>query len=146
MSTPVDQLWNLLHAPTIDPRDLAGALGSVVRELDLDYRTVQLVYEARQALGPRCSSLDDDIQFHCQHVSLDTSEIKFPLLKERLVSSIRPEQVRQYLRDLGTQLRQPVSIAIGGSVAMTLQGLSPRPTDDVDIVDEVPQRSVNKAS
>lgn len=138
MSTPIDQLWNLLAAPTIDPRDLAGALGSVVREPDLDYRTVQLVYEARQALGPRCSGLDAEIQVHCQHVGLDTSDVKFPRLKERLVSNFRPEQVRQYLRDLGTQLRQPVSMTIGGSVAITLQGLSSRPTDDVDIVDEVP--------
>ncbi len=50
---------------------------------------------------------------------------------------LRPEQIRQYLRDLGSQISS-TAITIGGSTAITLQGLPPRPTDDIDLVDEVP--------
>ncbi len=50
----------------------------------------------------------------------------------------RPETIRQYLRDLGSHIHGPASIAIGGAGALILQGCLSRSTEDVGVVDEVP--------
>ena len=47
---PVLALWNLLAYPTIDPATLARAIGTVIVEPNLDWRTLQLVKEGWEAL------------------------------------------------------------------------------------------------
>ncbi|HEU5116775.1 MAG TPA: DUF6036 family nucleotidyltransferase [Isosphaeraceae bacterium] len=133
MSAALDELWNLLYAPTIDPHALSRAISAAIDLPDLDYRTVQLLHEACQALG----FSDPRVQAHALEAGIDPAERKFPTLKDRIVPELRPEQIRQYLRELGTQV-SPAQITIGGSTAITLQGLPPRPTDDIDVVNEVP--------
>ncbi len=133
MNAAVDDLWNLLYAPTIDPRELSRAISAAAELPDLDFRTVQLLHEASQALGLQDSRVD----LHAQKLGIEPAERKFPTLKDRIVPDLRPEQIRQYLRDLGSQISS-TAITIRGSTAITLQGLPPRPTDDIDLVDEVP--------
>lgn len=131
--TAVDNLWDLLYAPTIDPRDLSRAVSAAAELPDLDYRTVQLMHEASQALNLH----DPRVEAHAREAGIDTTECRFPSLRKRLVPDIRSEQVRQYLRDLGSRV-SATAITIGGSVAVTLQGLPPRSTEDIDLVNEVP--------
>ena len=129
-----------MYAPTIDRADLIEAVVSASAQPDLDYGTLQLIHEAGIALGP-VSELDF---VHVQlaplkeRLAFDPSETKFPLLKERIVADLRKEQIEQFLRELGTGIDQPTSIIIGGSVALTLQGFPRKPTDDIDVVDEIP--------
>ena len=47
---PVLALWNLLAYPTIDPVTLARAIGTIIVEPNLDWRTLQLVKEGWEAL------------------------------------------------------------------------------------------------
>lgn len=49
-----------------------------------------------------------------------------------------PEQIRQYLRDLGVKVKRPLRMEVGGSVALIMPGYLSRATDDIDAVDEVP--------
>jgi hypothetical protein len=151
---PVDSLWNLLAAPTIDPAALARAIERALAEPELDWRTLQLVKEGWQALeefADRTSlSLDaylvkqrvDDvrqtIQARIAVVARSHREVKFPSLKERLVHHLSPATVRQFLRELGIAITQPVAITIGGAASLILRGLLSRATEDVDLVDEVP--------
>ena len=54
------------------------------------------------------------------------------------METTRPEQVREFFRELGMHLHRPVRLYIGGSIALILPGYLSRPTEDVDVVDEVP--------
>ncbi len=49
-----------------------------------------------------------------------------------------PHTLRQFLRELGDILKAPARLEIGGSTALILRGLLCRATDDIDVVDEVP--------
>jgi hypothetical protein len=68
----------------------------------------------------------------------DLGEQGFPSLRERIMDKTDPEDVRQFLREVGTELHRPVQVVIGGVVALILPGLVSRATEDIDIVDEVP--------
>lgn len=54
------------------------------------------------------------------------------------MDTLKPETIKQFLRELSQHIRRPVRLEIGGSVALMLPGLLERKTEDVDIVDEVP--------
>jgi hypothetical protein len=50
-----------------------------------------------------------------------------------------PEQILEFLRDLGGAVQSPARLEIGGSSALMLVGLLDRATEDIDAVDEVPE-------
>jgi hypothetical protein len=149
---PALALWNLLARPTIDPRSLARAIETVVGEPNLDWRTLQLVKEGwvalEQSIEPGLltnylrvhtsiqvaeairARTDDAGNSHC--------EVKFPSLKERLMTHLSPTTIRQFLRELGTAIAHPATITMGGAASLVLRGLLSRATEDVDVVDEVP--------
>jgi hypothetical protein len=54
------------------------------------------------------------------------------------VDATSPDAIHSYLRELATHVHRPVRLVIGGSVALILEGLLSRSTEDIDIVDEVP--------
>jgi hypothetical protein len=148
MTTVQDELWALTWARRhIDADALADA---AVRALDgrpLDFRSRVLVrdvlrglqtywgidaytqWERAQGLGAAAGELlrDDEL-----------GDARFHSLGERLMRPTTAETVKAYLRDLGTAVRQPVHITIGGSVSLILIEKLSRPTEDVDLVDEVP--------
>lgn len=136
----VDRLWGLLGEPTIDPVDLERQVRVVVGCSDLDYRTVRLLYQVSLDLlaVQRDAELQRKIAAHCQFVGLDTSDDKFTTLKYRLKPTMNVDTIKQYLRDLGSQMIREEEITIGGSCAISLQGLPFRTTDDMDVVDEIP--------
>jgi hypothetical protein len=137
---PVDRLWDLLGEPTIDPVDLERQVRMVAGFSDLDYRTVRLLYQVSLDL----LAVQGDVEFqrkivtHCQFVGLDTKDDKFTTLKHRLKPTMNVNTIKQYLRDLGSQMILEEEIIIGGSCAISLQGLPFRTTDDMDVVDEIP--------
>jgi hypothetical protein len=54
------------------------------------------------------------------------------------VETIRPEQVKQFFRELAQHVQHPVHLAVGGAIALILPGLLSRRTEDIDVVTEVP--------
>jgi hypothetical protein len=54
------------------------------------------------------------------------------------VSNIGYNEIRQIFSLLGERVRGSVDVYIAGSIPTLIQGLSARPTDDIDIVNEVP--------
>jgi len=54
------------------------------------------------------------------------------------VASVSLTDVKQVLQMLGERVHGRVEINIAGSVPTLIQGLTARPTDDIDIVNEVP--------
>jgi hypothetical protein len=55
------------------------------------------------------------------------------------MDTTKAQTVLQFLRDLGGELNQHTHIIIGGSTALILDGLLSRRTEDIDVVDELPQ-------
>jgi hypothetical protein len=147
MIAQTKDLWGLVkYRPQIDPDDLAGAIEEQVRDEALDYRTRLLIRDSVAALRKywgedrlqkwlaRCP-VGDRIGSICQQ---EFEKPGFPSLGRRLMEKTDPEQIRRYLRDLGTRMRRPLRLDVGGSVALILPGYLSRATDDIDVVDEVP--------
>lgn len=147
MIAQTKDLWRLIHyGPQIDPDDLASAIQDQVQDEGLDYRTRLLIRDSVEALRKywgedrfqnwlaRCPKRDR-IESICQE---EFERPGFPSLRRRLMEKTDPEQIRQYLRELGTRVRRPLRLNVGGSVALILPGYLSRATDDIDVVDEVP--------
>ncbi len=141
-------LWTLaLERTHVDPHDLAEAVEAQVVSGDLDYRTRLLIrdslkalrhywHEERVAEWLSRSPVGEEIEAICRGPW--ECDRGFPSLMRRVMDVTRPETIREYLRQVGTQIFRPVRITIGGSVALILAGYLLRRTQDIDVVDEVP--------
>lgn len=148
MPTQSRDLWSLaLETQWVDPQDLAAAVQEQVLQENLDYRTRLLIRDSLKGLRKywgskrfaewidRCSA-KGTIERICQEDFAD--EFGFPYLQESIMEPTRPEKIRQFLEELSQQIRRPVRLHIGGSVALILRGYLSRRTEDIDVVDEVP--------
>jgi Nucleotidyltransferase of unknown function (DUF6036) len=140
-------LWSLaLDHLQVDPDDLAEAIEYQVHLGDLDYRTRLLIHDSLDALqchwGPeRLQRWLLQCPYREQIKAIWTAyydEVGFPSLRRRIVEITRPEQVRQFLRELAQSVQHPVRLAVGGAIALILPGLLSRRTEDIDVVNEVP--------
>jgi hypothetical protein len=138
-------LWNLaLGRPQVDPNDLARAVEAEAAHESLDYRTRLLIRDSVDALRDywgeesvsawltRCQ-LGSRIESIC---SEEFERPGFPTLASRLMDKTRVEEMKEYLRELGTSVQRPLRVFVD-SAALILQGYISRRTDDVDIIDEV---------
>jgi hypothetical protein len=80
--------------------------------------------------------IDEDIE---DIVGEEFERIGFHGLRERLMVKTDPENVDKYFHELGTHVRRPIKLVIGGSIALILPGHIVRGTEDIDVVDEVPE-------
>lgn len=142
-------LWSLAHGtPWVDARDLAEAIVAQVTRQDLDFRSRLLIRDSLDALERHWgyARLQDWLEGNPVRQELYTiredaelGEPGFPSLKRRIMDKTDPETIRQFLRELADGIRKPLLITVGGSAALILPDLLARVTDDVDVVDEVPQ-------
>jgi hypothetical protein len=147
MSVQSKDLWSLvLERQQIDPEELAEAVQAEASHPELDFRTRLLIRDSIEALrrywgrdrcqvwlagspmGPRIGAI----------LGEPLGKPGFPSLKRRLMETTKPDDLRAYLRELGTSLDKTVQVNVGGSAALILPGLLARRTEDVDVVDEVP--------
>lgn len=140
-------LWGLtVGGGTVDPTQLTQA---IVRQLDSgepDFRTRLLIRDSLDALarhwGRERVDAWLDRALHSDAIRRiwqeELGEVAFPSLAWRVMTPTRPETILQFLRDLGTRIRTPVALFIGGSAALILPGMLTRSTDDIDVVDELP--------
>jgi Nucleotidyltransferase of unknown function (DUF6036) len=141
-------LWSLVRArPQIDPRDLADAVVNQAAEEPLDYRTRLLIRDSVEALraywgGQRVERwlvecpLQEKIETICKD---EYEKVGFPSIKKRLMEKTDPITIEQYFRELSRKIRKTLRLQVGGSIALIATGLLVRHTDDIDVVDEVPQ-------
>jgi hypothetical protein len=143
----MNDLWSLVWGkPEVDPHALAAAIERAVAGDVLDFRTRLLIRDSVAALAThwgeartRAWLANSLMKPRIEAIGrADLGPVGFPFLKEALVERTEPETVRQYLRELGTHIHHPVSLPIGGAVALILEGLLSRATQDIDIVDGVP--------
>lgn len=141
-------LWSLtLERTTLDPEELASAIESQLSEPRKDYRTRQLICESLEALRSfwgedrfrRWQAASPHREEIARFLGQSFPEVGFPSLSNRLQVTTRPETIRQYLRELGTRLTTGAEVVIGGSSSLILAGLLQRTTEDIDVVDEVPE-------
>ncbi len=141
-------LWDVVWGkPQVDPATLADAIERETRSNALDFRTRLLIRDATRALERYWGSdrWTDWLRHSRARSAIDRirseplGEAGFPFLQEVLVDRTDPETVRQFLRELGVRLHHPVRIAIGGSIALFLDGYLQRATPNIDVVDEVPE-------
>jgi len=148
MVAQAKDLWKVVWGrPQVDPNDLAEAVEEQARRDDLDYRTRLLIRDSIDALKKHWGDRHVDewlaqsparnrIQSIC---SEEFDKVGFPTLKERIMKRTDPEDVRQFFRELSGHVRNPMRLLVGGAIAMIVPGYLRRSTEDVDIVDEVPQ-------
>ena len=55
------------------------------------------------------------------------------------MEELSPATLLEFFRDLSSAVRQPVTLHVGGSSALILAGFLRRPTEDVDVVDQLPE-------
>ena len=135
--------------PEVDPGCLALAIEKELSNgnSELDCRTKILIRDSTKALEQHLGSerfgmwLErsqiGDIILQLQKEEL--GDVGFPSLRSRLMEKTDPEIVKTYLRELGSRISKSATLEIGGSIALILAGYLSRSTEDVDIIDEVPQ-------
>jgi hypothetical protein len=148
MAVKTLDLWSLVRGrPQIDPNDLADAVAHQAEAESLDYRTRLLIRDSVDALREywgeqRLAQWLDECRVHDKIESIchdEFDEIGFPSLRKRLMDKTEPDTIRQYFEQVGFELRETVSIAVGGSCALILPGYVSRSTEDIDVVGEVPE-------
>src|SRR5262245_26969706 len=127
MVSPTKSLWKLVkYRPQVDPNDLADAVQRQAGEDGLDYRTRLLVRDSTEALRTYWGE-DRFREWLCRSpVRARIESIRnevferpgFPSLARRLVEKTDPEEVRTYLRELGTRVRKSLKVPVGGSIAL----------------------------
>jgi hypothetical protein len=154
---PILDPWRLIWGqPYIDSQTLALAIEQDLGRNDRpDFRTRLLVRDSAVALeaywGKRrfknwlkVSPLGSMIRAILDE---DLGRPGFSNIRRRLVDRVDSTELKQIFDLLGRTINEPVEIHIAGSIPTLIKGLTARPTDDIDLVDEVPpeirrQRSV----
>ena len=142
----VPDLWTLVQSRGwIDQALVIPAMRrTLAEEPPGDYRTELLIHEAlnylQERVGP--ATLRPQLREH-EIARLDHFEREcdrgFQSVRSRLMEPTTPDTILQMLRALGERIRQPASISIGGSCSLLLTNMLVRSTDDVAIVDELPE-------
>lgn len=140
--------WELVWGqPYIDSAALAAAIeDDLLHNPSPDYRARLLVRDAARAIRSYWgtarfgrwlsgSRAGDRIQTILAEDFLETG---FPFIRRRLVSAIGATQVKQIFTLLGQAIHARVEVNVAGSIPTLIQGLTARPTADIDLVDEVP--------
>jgi len=140
--------WRLVWGqPYIDSRTLATAIEQDLQlTADPDFRTRLLVRDSAVALRAYWGSRQFSQWLSASPVGMQVREILkedlgepgYSTIRRRLVDRIDSTQLSQIFDLLGRDIHDQIEIHIAGSVPTLIKGLTARPTDDVDLVDEVP--------
>jgi len=156
MTVHTKDLWRLvLGNPQVDPADLAEAVEGQAGQEPLDFRTRLLIRDSIVALQQHWGQrrlkawlASSPVRRRLEAIwQEDLGSPGFPFLVGQIVETTKPEEVQQFLRELGEQLHRPERLVVGGSVALILPGYLSRRTQDLDVVDEIPRevRALGKA-
>jgi hypothetical protein len=140
--------WELIWGqPYIDALQLAAAIEEDLQHTpEPDFRTRLLVQDAARAIQSFWGSRKFGRWLQSSPVGArvrnileeDLGEPGFPSIRRRLVSTIGADQVQQIFDLLGRGIHHRVEVTIAGSIPTLIEGLTSRPTADIDLVNEVP--------
>ena len=128
--------------------DLLRAIADPATTNSAEYRTGLLVRDATRALAKlwgepvlrrRLEILKAPPSIIRRLSDPSTDEVGFPSLEFRTMETTNPDDVRSMLRELGRAIHQPTQLIIGGSIALIMDALIIHETEDIDVVDEVPE-------
>ncbi len=148
MATQILDPWNLIRGkPQIDPTDLSEALCWQAGEPALDYRTRLLIRDGVQALRSHWGEARVERWLgQCPHRARieeicreEFDKVGFPTIVRRLMDKTKPEDIQEFLEQIGGSVSQETTVYIAGSVALILPGYLSRHTDDIDLINEVPE-------
>jgi hypothetical protein len=115
-------LWERVWGkPQVDPQALAEAIEREALRDGLDFRTRLLIRDAADALedywgSERWQAWLDRSGARQRITTIRQQELGeergFPLLREALMEATTPDTIRQFLRELGTAVHQPIRMAI----------------------------------
>jgi Nucleotidyltransferase of unknown function (DUF6036) len=149
-SDPWELVWG---QPYIDSQSLAAAIeGDLKRNPHLDFRTRLLVGDAARALRSFWGSrkfarwLEKSPVGETIHTVLkeNPGRVGFHFIRRRLVTVVTKDQIEQIFELLAQEVRERVEVTIAGSVPTLIRGLTARPTDAIDFVNEVPAQIRNQ--
>jgi Nucleotidyltransferase of unknown function (DUF6036) len=145
-------LWGLMQDQQgVDPLELTDLIEQEVAQAEYehpDFRTRLLMRDSCVALqeywgGERFNAWLQNSPAKTRLKELieeeDLGREGFQFLRYRLMEPTRPDDIRQFLRELGTCPRKRTQFFIGGSISLLLPGYLVRRTQDLDVVDEVPE-------
>jgi len=144
---PIDRLWSVARDNIgVDAEQLFAAIIDPAVLTTDDPRTRLLVRDSVAGLRRfwGCSIFDERIKPLPQRAEIEAyfknqpPDIGFPSLRERIMNVTDAQTLTRFCRDLGRRLREPASITVGGSMALIIQSLIVRQTEDIDVVDELP--------
>jgi hypothetical protein len=140
--------WQIVWGqPYIAAAQLAAAIENDLRHTPApDFRTRLLVRDAAQAIKSYWGSkrfrewLSESPEEQRIRAILaeDLGRPGFRHIKRRLVTTISKDQLEQVFDLLGQRVPPRVEACIAGSIPSLIQGLTVRPSDDIDFVNEVP--------
>lgn len=143
-SDPWELIWG---QPYIDSDRLCSAIErELLADCQQDFRTRLLIRDAVVALesfwGSRKfakwlerSPVKDSVHAIMRE---DLGAPGFHNIRSRLVVNVQRNQLEQIFELLSKGISQPTDAYIAGSIPTLIEGLTARPTDDIDFVDEVP--------
>src|SRR5437588_13004541 len=119
-TTGQPDLWSLVRGtPWIDPETLLTAIERESRQWPHDFRTRGLLRDSAVALGKRWGSnklaarLSDDARSLLERIAAENlGEPGFPTLEQRMVDATTPETIREFLREMGAAVHQPICLEI----------------------------------
>jgi len=143
---PTADLWHFVQSQHwLDPDELFEAVVQQTLVEGNDYRTRLLIRDSLDALGGHWGKVEFQKRLAKAHVPKASQVLAeeferqgFPSIKHRLVKPMNPDFFEKVFRKIGDRLKSNVTIPIGGSTSLILQGMLRRATEDIDIVDEVP--------
>jgi hypothetical protein len=145
---PVDEAWRLVQSG--GPVDDARLFRAVTQEAALttqDARTRLLVRDALQGLRDlwTAPTFNARLRHSTQRQRIESflaeppADDGFPTLRERLMTPTDPQTALQMFRELGRTIDVDSSLVVGGSLALMFDAILVRHTEDIDIVDELPE-------
>jgi hypothetical protein len=141
-------LWSLIRNQWVDAQELRAAVEDQVTRQDLDYRSRLLIRDSVKALRHHWGDerVDKWLKESPQGEQIATicrgpweCDRGFSSLMERVVDVLTPQTIERFFRELSRHVRRPLRLAVGGSAALIVPGYLSRPTEDIDVVDEVPK-------
>ena len=143
----VRDAWSLVRTPgQIDAETLFDAVRRLPSISDFDYRSEMLVHDALTVLGEHWgeAALRGRLG-RCENRALleglrekEFDKFGFWTLRHRVVEATDPETILELFRVLGRAIMRPAQITVGGSSALILARLLVRQTEDIDVVNELP--------
>jgi hypothetical protein len=140
--------WELVWGqPYIDADRLSLAMKrELLHRETMDFRTRLLIRDSVRALESfwgkkrffkwlKESHVESKVQ---KILHEDFGEEGFHNIGSRLVANIKKAQLEQIFDILSRNLHSPVEVYIAGAITTLMAGLTARPTDGIDFVDDIP--------